>query len=204
MTAKELCAVGVAVSVLGTITAASAYPPAVGILGASKSCNSCHVNNGPWTDESKTIVDIIDKGTGRSLRQKDGSFLIEAKRFESKTVITIIGRAKEDTLSGPYRNAWLYIDPAQIGTTSLSKFPPGWSVDLPMACRLVGDKSHVYEGARVTVLPMTVQPLDGAEAATLDIHVMLTSGESVKGDATKGMLSNYLVRTVRLTVIDAK
>ncbi|MEW5702169.1 MAG: hypothetical protein AB1792_08075 [Candidatus Zixiibacteriota bacterium] len=160
------------------------------------------MNNGPWSDESNTIVDIIDKETGKSLRQDDGSFLIRAKRFESKTVMTIIGRIKGDSASSPYRNAWLYIDPTQIGTTSLSKFAPGWSVNLPMACRLVGDKSPAYDGARVTALPMTIQPLDGAIEAVLELHVMLTSGESVKGDATKGMLSNYLVRTVRLKVTE--
>jgi hypothetical protein len=43
------------------------YPPAVGILGKSKSCTSCHINNGLWSDEDKTIIDILDKETGKSL-----------------------------------------------------------------------------------------------------------------------------------------
>ena len=37
-----------------------AYPPAVGIIGKSKNCLACHVNNGPWRDEGSTIIDILD------------------------------------------------------------------------------------------------------------------------------------------------
>jgi hypothetical protein len=188
--------IGVAV----LLTTALAYPPAVGILGPSESCLTCHVNNGPWGDDSRTIVDVIDKKTGESLKQADGTFLIEAKRFAAVTVITVIGRAGGDSAHPPYRNAWLYVDPEQIGTSSLSAFAPGWSVDLPMACRLVGDKVSAYEGARVTALPMTVRPLDEAGDAVIDLQIMLTSGEAIKGDATKGLISNCLVRKVRLRV----
>jgi len=202
MQTRKLWTVAIVVAVTFGVSAALAYPPAVGILGTATSCNSCHVDNGPWGDESKTIVDIIDKVTGKSLRQEDGEFLIEAKRFESKTVMTVIGRIAGDSAISPYRNAWLYIDPSQIGTSASSKFAPGWSVDLPMACRLAGDNAPAYQGARVTALPMTVRPLDGAGDATLDLHVMLTAGESVKGDATRGILSNYLSRKVRLRVIE--
>ncbi|MBI2842279.1 MAG: hypothetical protein HYX78_02655 [Armatimonadetes bacterium] len=197
---KSTVALIAIVGAVGLVTAVLAYPPAVGMLGKSKSCMTCHVNNGPWTDESKTIVDILDKETGKSLRQADGTFLIEAKRFRPKTVLTVIGRAKGDSSPPPYRNAWLYIDPAQIESGSLSKFAPGWSVDLPMSCRLVGDKVSAYEGASVTALPMTVRPLDGARNATVELHVMLTRGEAVKGDTKRGMVSNYLLRTVRLKV----
>jgi len=80
-----------------------AYPPGVGILGKAKSCLACHVNNGPWTDQEKTIVDILDKETGQSLRQADGTFLIEAKRSQARTVVTVIGRAKGDPAPAPYR-----------------------------------------------------------------------------------------------------
>ena len=75
---------------------AIAYPPAVGILSNAKSCLSCHVSNGPWTDEGKTIIDILDKETMKSLRQADGTFLLEVKRGQQKTVLTVIGRAKDD------------------------------------------------------------------------------------------------------------
>src|SRR3990170_9144631 len=111
---KSIVAIIGFVGAVALVTAALAYPPAVGILGKSKSCMTCHVNNGPWTDESKTIVDIIDKETGKSLKQADGTFLIEAKRFQPKTVLTVIGRTKGDSAPPPYRNAWLYIDPAQV------------------------------------------------------------------------------------------
>ncbi|HJY64238.1 MAG TPA: hypothetical protein VJ455_08785 [Ignavibacteria bacterium] len=178
------------------------YPPAVGILGKSKSCLSCHVNNGPWSDEEKTIIDILDKETGKSLRQTDGTFLIEVKRRTQKTLITVIGRPKEDIAPAPNRNAWLYIDPSTIENNSLSKFAPGWDVNLPMACRLVGDNLSGYESANITALPMTIQPLETAKDAELQLQVMLTRGESVKGDSKKGMEGNYYMRKVKLNVID--
>ena len=181
---------------------AIAYPPAVGILGKAKSCMSCHVNNGPWVDESKTIIDILDKETMKSLRQPDGSFLIESKRGKQKTILTVIGRVKDDDVASPYRNAWTYIDPTRIETNSISKFSPGWAVNLQMSCRVVGDKLPGFEDAKITVLPMTVQPLDDAKDAVLQLQVMLTKGESVKGDPKKGMLGNYYERSVKVKVID--
>ena len=48
-------------------TVASAYPPAVGILGESRDCLACHAENGPWVDEAGTIVDIVDAATGKSI-----------------------------------------------------------------------------------------------------------------------------------------
>ena len=181
---------------------AIAYPPAVGILGNAKSCMSCHVNNGPWVDESKTIIDILDKETMKSLRQSDGTFQLDVKRGQQKTVLTVIGRIKDDDTPAPYRNAWTYIDPTTIGTSSLSKFAPGWAVNLQMSCRVVGDNLPGFEGTTITALPMTVQPLDDAKNAVLQLQVMLTKGESVKGDAKKGMLGNYFERSVKVKVID--
>ncbi len=142
-----------------------AYPPAVGMLGKARACMSCHANNGPWTDERQTIIDVLDKDTTKSVRQADGTFLVTVKRGQPKTLLTVIGRAKDDTVEAPYRNAWLYIDPATIGGSSLSKFAPGWDVNLPMACRIVGDKLEQYEGAALTALPMTIRPTDAASDA---------------------------------------
>ena len=182
------------------ISAAHAYPPAVGILSNSKNCMSCHVNNGPWKEDSKTIIDILDMVTKKSLKQSDGSFLIEAKRWEQKTVLTVIGKKKDYAASVPYRNAWLYIDTATIGTHSLSKFAPDWDVNLPMSCRLVGDKLPGYEDADITSLPMTIQPLSNAKNAEIQLQVMLTKGESVKGNAQEGMLGNYFEKKVMLII----
>lgn len=182
------------------ISSAYAYPPAVGILSNSKNCMSCHTNNGPWKDESKAVIDIVDKETKKSFRQPDGSFLIEVKRWEQKTVLTVIGRKKENSVASPYRNAWLYIDPTTIGTNSLSKFAPGWDVNLPMSCRLVGDNLPGYAEADITSLPMTIQPLSTAADAEMQLQVMLTKGESIKGNAQKGMLGNYFEKKVILKV----
>ena len=179
---------------------AGAYPPAVGILGSSRNCLACHINNGPWSDANKTIIDIMDKKTGKSLKQTDGSFLITAKRGERKTILTVIGRTRKDSAPSPYRNAWLYVDPKRIGTSSLSTFARGWGVNLPMACRIVGDKHEAYPGANITVLPMTVRPGDEALGAELELQVMLTSGESVKSKPSKGLTANYSVHKVRFQV----
>jgi hypothetical protein len=180
--------------------AAFAYPPAVGILSNSKNCVSCHVSNGPWNDESKIVIDILDKETKKSFKQPDGSFLIETKKGVQKTVLTVIGSKKDKSVSAPYRNAWLYIDPATIGTNTLSKFAPGWDVNLPMSCRLVGDNLPGYENADITSLPMTIQPLTNVKDAEMQLQVMLTKGESVKGNAQEGMLGNYFERKVKLIV----
>jgi len=178
------------------------YPPAVGIIGKAKNCLVCHVNNGPWQDEENTIIDILDKETKKSLVQTDGSFLIEVERGKVKTVLTVIGRKKEDTAPVPYRNAWLYVDPHRIGSSSLSKFAPGWYVNLPMACRIVGDKLEGFKGAKITALPMRIKPGDDAQDAELKLQVMLTKGESVKGRAKEGMKGNYFEKIVRLIVLE--
>ncbi len=187
---------------LGSTPEALSYPPAVGILGKSKNCLACHPNNGPWKDDKKTILDIIDKETRQSLMQADRSFLISVKRNQAKTVLTVIGRTKDDKEEVPYRNAWLYVDPKAIGTSSLSKFASGWDVNLPMSCRVVGDTLKGFEGTKITVLPMTIRPTDAAQDADLTLQVMLTKGESVKGNAKKGMIGSYFERTVRLKVTE--
>ncbi len=183
----------------------SAYPPAVGILGQSRDCLSCHADNGPWRDDARLIIDILDQASGNSLKQEDGTFLISTKRGEARTVLTVIGRAQGDDQPTPYRTGWLYTDPQRITEKgSLTKFARGWSVNLPMACRLVGDASKTYPGAQITVLPMTVRPGDDAQDAEIELQVMLTKGESVKGKPKEGMLGSYFVRKVRLTVVNAK
>lgn len=183
------------------ISSAYAYPPAVGILGDSKNCLSCHTNNGQWNDDGKIIIDILDKDTKKSFKQADGTFLIETKRWEQKTVLTVIGRKKDNSISAPHRNAWLYIDPTTIGTNSLSKFAPGWDVNLPISCRLVGDKLPGYENSDITSLPMTIQPMSNAKDAEIQLQVMLTKGESMKGNAQEGMNGNYFERKVILKII---
>ncbi len=190
------------VVVLAIPTVALAYPPSVGIVGQSRNCLSCHVSNGPWKDDAQTIVDIVDATTGESLRQTDGRFLIEVERGRTRTVITQIGRKANDDVPPPLRNAWLYLDPTQLETGSLSKFAPGWNVNLPMACRIVGDEAPGYPGAAITALPMTVRPGDSARSADLELQVMLTSGESAKGNPNAWLKSNYVVRSVQLRVVD--
>jgi hypothetical protein len=195
---------GVLVSVaFSTIAAGVAfgYPPAVGILGASRNCLACHADNGPWKDGASLILDVLDKESGTSLKQADGSFVITATRGEAKTVLTVIGWRADSSQDAPYRTAWLYVDPARIAdASSLSKFAPGWYVNLPMACRLVGDTSEAYRGSHVTVLPMTIRPGDDAADAQIELQVMLTRGESVKGKPREGMIGSYFERVVRLVV----
>ncbi|OGC06094.1 hypothetical protein A2V82_01720 [candidate division KSB1 bacterium RBG_16_48_16] len=184
--------------------AALAYPPAVGILGKAKSCMSCHVSNGPWTDEQKTIIDILDKDTGKSFKQPDGTFLIQARQGETKTVLTVLGRVKEDESPAPYRNGWVYIDPVEQekGAASSSKFAPNWEVNLSLGCRLIGDQQQGFEGAKISVAPMSLQPLQNAKDAQIQLQVMLTKGESIKGKPKEGMIGSYFQRKVYLKVIN--
>lgn len=189
-------------AMLALAPAAPAYPPGVGIISKAKNCLACHANNGPWPDDEATIIDVVDKETGKSLRQADGVFLVEVKRGAVKTLLTVIGRAAGDKLPAPYRNGWLYLDPKMIESTTLSKFAPGWDVNLPMACRVVGDKLALYEGATLTVLPMTIRPTDAAQDGELSLQVMLTKGESVKGKPKEGMVASYFERKVRLKVVE--
>lgn len=201
---KKTCTIAIA-GILALVLSSSilyGYPPAVGIVGPSRSCMSCHVNNGPWKDENMTIIDILDAKTKKSLQTDNGSFLIEVSRWQTRTVLTVIGRKKGDAEPSPYRNAWLYVDPTRIKTTALSKFAAGWSVNLPLSCRLVGDRLEGFEGAKITAAGMTIRPTDTARDAELELQVMLTSGESVKRKPKKGLRSNYLVRTVHLKVLE--
>lgn len=199
---RRACLIGLlaCLVVLGAHTA-FAYPPAVGILGPARNCLSCHSSDGPWKDPAGLIIDILDKASGKSLRQGDGTFLISARRGDLKTVVTVIGWRAHTAGSAPYRNAWLYVDPKRIPDPGfLNKFAPGWMVNLPMSCRVVGDAVEAYPGAHLTALPMTVRAGDDAADAEIELQVMLTRGDSVKGDAKKGMAGNYFERRVRLKV----
>ena len=64
----------------------------------------------------------------------------------------------------------------------------------------VGDVVEAYRGAHTTALPMTVRAGADAADAELELQVMLTRGESVKGKADQGMEGNYFERRVRLEV----
>jgi len=180
------------------ISTAYAYPPGVGILTNSPNCLSCHDNNGLWKDDANTIIDILDKDTKKSLKQDDGTFLIEAQKGEPKTVLTVVGSKKNNIIPASYRNAWLYIDPTTIGKNTLSKFAPNWDVNLPMSCRLVGDKLSGYEDADITSLPMTIQPLENAKDVEISLQVMLTKGEATKNNAHDGLIGSYFERKVKL------
>ncbi len=183
------------------ISSAYAYPPAVGILSNSKNCLSCHVNNGLWKDDDNTIIDILDSDSKKSLKQTDGKFLIEVKKGGQKTIITVLGSKKSKSIPIPHRNAWLYIDTSTIGTNSISKFAPNWEVNLQMACRLVGDKLEGYEDTDITSLPMTLRPLENAKDSEINLQVMFTEGESVKGNTKAGIKSNYFERAVKMKII---
>lgn len=71
-----------------------------------------------------------------------------------------------------------------------------------MACRIVGDKLEGFDGAKITVLPMTIRPTDAAQDAEVILLVMLTKGESVKGKPREGLIGNYFERKVKLKVKD--
>ena len=177
------------------------YPPAVGVLGKARNCIACHANDGPWKGDKNLIVDLLDKETGKSLREKDGSFLISVRLEQRRTVLVVLGRAKGDTSPVPQRNGWIFVDPTLIKRDHLGpKFPAGWEVDLNMSCRLVGDTHKAYEGATISVLPMTLRPTGLAKDTELEWQILMTSGEAIKGDATRWLVQNYFDQKVRLKV----
>src|SRR4030067_64155 len=92
LTALTLMCICLCLAVALIPLAAKSYPPAVGITGKSQNCLGCHVDNGPWKDDASTIIDVLDKDSGKSLKQSDGTFLIEVKRGFARTVLTIMGR----------------------------------------------------------------------------------------------------------------
>ena len=94
------------------------------------------------------------------------------------------------------------VDPKRIAdSSSLNKFAPGWAVNLPMSCRVVGDPVEAYAGAHTTALPMTVRAGDDAPVETeVELQMMLTRGDFVKGKPHQGMEGNYFARRVRLKV----
>ena len=194
----------IVVLMLTTITPniVKAYPPAVGIVTKAQNCLQCHVSNGNWQDDDNLIMDIIDKETMQSLKQMDGSYQIEAVRGETVTVLTVIGYKGSDPSLFPERNAWLYIDPETIEGSGLSKFAPGWNVNLPMACRIIGDRFKPYPDAHLTKLPMTIRPTDAASDGLMTLQFMLTKGDPQKGNPKVGLVSSYFERTVRLKVLD--
>ncbi len=103
---------------IGLANSALAYPPAVGVLCKSRFCTTCHASNGPRRNEEKTIVDVLDAATHRSLRQADGRFLLQVERGKTATILTAIGRAKGDRVAPPRRNAWAFVDPTPSGSST--------------------------------------------------------------------------------------
>lgn len=199
---KILVVTTIALVTFSIQNAALAYPPAVGILGKAQNCMTCHLSNGLWQDNENLIIDILEKDTKLSLRQPDGSFTVEARRGEPITLLTVIGYRGNDQDLIPYRNAWLYVDSETIAGSALSKFSPGWDVNLPMACRIVGDRIDAYPDAHLTVLPFTIRPTDAARDGVLTLQIMLTKGESVKGKPREGIVGSYFERAVYLKVKD--
>lgn len=175
------------------------YPPAVGLSGNSQNCLSCHADNGPWKDDDNIIVDIVDKVSGKSLGQPDGTFLIRARKGETVTVITVLGRKAGDTAEPPQRNAWIFIDRS---SQELSRLPKGWDVNVQYSCRVIGDKQVGFEGANITSAPMIVKAGSDAIDGILTLQAMITKGMSAKNKPDEGLVGNYVERQINLKVID--
>ena len=181
---------------------AAASPPAVGIIGNARSCMTCHVSNGSWTEGPGLVIDLIDKDTQQSLRQPDGSFLLTAKRGTAKTVMAVIGYSGLAPDQSPYRNGWIFVDSTTIGNSSLSKFAPGWEINLAYGCKIAGDKVAAYPDAALTSAPITILPTETAKDGEVTFQMLMTRGESVKGRAKEGLTGNFHARAVHLHVTD--
>lgn len=187
--------------IMGWVGTAWAYPPAVGIVGKSRNCLACHIQNGPWQEETHLVLDLVDSKTQKSLKQADGTFRIEVERGEAKTIFAVLGRAKGDPAPAPTRNGWLFLDPDRIPEEFPSnKFPKGWEVNQSLGCRMVGDALSGYEGASLTVAPMTILATAQAKEVQMEWQAMLTRGESVKGKPKEGLIATYVMRLITLVV----
>lgn len=187
-------------AIAALVSNAIAYPPAVGIMGKADDCLSCHVNNGPWIEDDALVIDILDKETRQSLKQPDGSFLIEVARNKNKTVLCVIGHVTKDLSPPPSRNGWIFFDPKTVNKLILSKFLAGWEVNATYGCRLVGDKLELYSGAALTVTTMTIKPTERAENGTITWMLALTAGDPPKGKPAVGMLGNFYEYRVKLRI----
>jgi hypothetical protein len=187
-------------AIVALVSNAIAYPPAVSIMGQADDCLTCHVNNGPWIEDDALIIDILDKETRQSLKQPDGSFLIEVSRNDNKTVLCVIGRMAKHPDPPPFRNGWIFFDPKMVDKPTLSKFLPGWEVNATYGCRLVGDKLDLYPGAALTVTSMTVKPTEKAGNGIITWMPALTAGDPPKGKPAEGMLGNFYEYQVKLRI----
>lgn len=177
------------------VTDVSAYP-AASLEGRQKSCLSCHKNTGPWKDESKIVIDIIDPQTGESFKQEDGSFLIEVKRDEVRRVKTVLG-VSSDLEWVPEFVAWLYADPEEIqrAPESSLKFAPNWEVNRPFCGKRVAGTVKGFEGKKVATLTMSLRPLKEAKDADISLQVLFKSFD-------RTLVGNYYERKVNLRVLN--
>lgn len=170
--------------------------PASSLEGRQKSCLSCHKDTGPWKDESKMVIDIIDPETGQSFRQVDGSFLIPVKRNEVRRVKTVLG-ASADLEWVPECVAWLYVDPEELqkAPESSLKFAPHWEVNRPFCGKRLVETLKGFEGKKVATITMSIRPLKEAKDATVLLQVLFKSFD-------RTLVGNYFEHKVNLKVLD--
>lgn len=171
------------------------YPTAP-IVGRNTTCLNCHKNTGPWQDEAKAIIEILDPQTGQSLKQKDGSFLIAAKRNEVKSVQMVFG-VTGDTEKVPECISWCLVDPVEQrqGSDASNKFAPHWEVNAQYGGRFVGDKVKGYEAHKVVASTMSLRATEKAKDGALVLQVLFPV-------AFRGLDGNYFEKKVTLKITD--
>lgn len=174
---------------------ATAYP-AASLEGRQKSCIACHQNSGPWNDESKLLIDIVDAASGKSLKTADGSFEIAVRRGEERRVRTVFG-ADQSLPWRPECAGWLYVDPRELETApeSSSKFAPGWAVNRAFCGKRLNEDLKEYPGKKGGGLTMTLSPREGAKDATIELQVLFKSMDPT-------LVGNYYVKRVNLKALE--
>ena len=168
--------------------------PGVPLEGRQKTCLSCHINTGPWNDEEKTIIEILDPKTGTSFKKPDGSFAIPVKKGEERRVLVVLG--VEPTYSWiPEWTAWLFVHPEalQKDPESSPKFAPNWEVNRAFCGKRLGESVKGFEEKKVASITMTIRPLKDAKDETVLLQVFFKSGDRTK-------VGNYFERKVLLQV----
>lgn len=196
MQSKLLFSIILMTGIVALITTGIFAFPAASLEGRQKSCLSCHKNTGPWKDESKIVIDIIDPETGKSFKQEDGSFLIPVKRDEVRRVKTVLG-VSSDLEWVPECVAWLYVDPEELqkAPESSLKFAPHWEVNRPFCGKRVVETIKGFEDKKVASLTMSIRPSKEAKDANVLLQVLFKSFD-------RTLVGNYFERKVNLKVLD--
>ncbi len=150
--------------------------PAASLEGRQESCLSYHTNTGPWVDEGKLIIDIIDAKTGESFRLSDGSYVIPVKQGTERRVRAVFG-VKPEVQYPPDMVGWLYVDPEELTSAPEAsiKFARRWNVNRSFCGKRLVEKFEGYPGDKLAQITKTISPGENATDREIRLQVLFKS-----------------------------